>query len=53
MPIENIGWSVAIVVANVNVPQPLLLTTLALMVLAVAGIIIVWTVGRRRKQESS
>jgi hypothetical protein len=47
-PIDNVNWSVAIVIPNQNLPKPLFILGLVLLLVTVSGMIVVWLVSRRR-----
>ena len=47
-PIRNIGWSVAVIVPNQNVLQPVILTGVTLFVVMVLGLIVIWILLKRQ-----
>ena len=47
-PIRNIGWSVAVIVPNLNVLQPVILTGVTLFVVIVLGLIVIWILLKRQ-----
>ena len=47
-PIRNIGWSVAVIVPNLNVLQPVILTGVTLFVVMVLGLIVIWILLKRQ-----
>jgi hypothetical protein len=47
-PIRNICWSVAVIVPNLNVLQPVILTGVTLFVVMVLGLIVIWMLLKRK-----
>lgn len=47
-PIRNIGWSVAVIVPDQNVLQPVILTGVTLFVVMVLGLIVIWILLKRQ-----
>ena len=48
-PIDHVNWSVAVVVPKQSMVKPVMKTGLILLLVAVAGMIVVWLVCRRRE----
>ena len=47
-PIRNIEWSVAIVVPDQNIQQPIIMAGLTLLTVMVLGMIIIWMLLKRK-----
>jgi hypothetical protein len=47
-PIRNIDWSVAVIVPNLNVLQPVIMTGVTLLVVMVLGLIVIWMLLKRK-----
>ena len=47
-PIRNIEWSVAVIVPDQNVLQPVILTGVTLFVVMVLGLIVIWMLLKRK-----
>ena len=48
-PIDHVDWSAAVVVARQGFPRPLLLLGVVLLLLAAAGMVVVWLACREKK----
>ncbi len=47
-PIRNIEWSVAVIVPDQNVLQPLIMTGLTLLAVVILGMIVIWMILKRK-----
>ena len=50
-PIEGIDWTLVVVAPKCEIQKPLLLVGIGLLVIAIAGIIVVWIICRRMRYE--
>jgi hypothetical protein len=50
-PIEGIDWTLVVVAPKCEIQKPLLMVGIGLLVVAMIGIIVVWIICRRIKDE--